>query len=197
MEKNKVSYEQLEAENKRLKTRLDTIEKSRQRFFSRSYSILSFFILGNGLKTAIKEAILEFNQQKHLSVDTISNLGAHIIRRLTRIGVVAFLIAITPSCLLYCQNNLLENQNRLIVNQNTRIEQQTYLQEAGRRSSLIFLMNNVLDKMDEELKSPVNKDRNLSDQLIGRIVALSKSLKPYKYLESDSLSMTVSPERGQ
>lgn len=102
--------------------------------------------------------------------------------------------------LLYNQNKLLTQQNLLLQNQNYRLDQQTYLQEADRRSSLIFLMGNLLDAMDRELKNDVGQPgvRDLSPQIIGRVVALSKSLRPYRYLESDSLvARELSPERGQ
>lgn len=93
---------------------------------------------------------------------------------------------------------LVYNQNKLFEHQNYRLDQQTYLQEAERRSSLIFLFSNILDKIDDELKSENNPDRKLSNQLIGRIIALSEAFKPYKYLEQDSLIIEeLSPERGQ
>lgn len=102
--------------------------------------------------------------------------------------------------LLYNQNKLLTQQNLLLQSQNYRLDQQTYLQEAERRSSLIFLMGNLLDAVDRELKSDIGEPgvRDLSPQIIGRVVALSKSLRPYRYLESDSLvARELSPERGQ
>jgi uncharacterized protein YjbI with pentapeptide repeats len=107
---------------------------------------------------------------------------------------------ILGTMLLYNQNKLLTQQNVLLQSQNYRLDQQTYLQEADRRSSLIFLMGNLLDAMDRELKNDVGRPgiRDLSPQIIGRVVALSKSLRPYRYLESDSLvSRELSPERGQ
>ncbi len=102
--------------------------------------------------------------------------------------------------LLFNQNKLLSRQNELLNRQNYRLDQQTYLQEAGRRSSLIFLMGNLLDAIDRELKSDVGRPgvRDLSPQIIGQIVALSNSLRPYRYLENDSLiDREISPERGQ
>jgi len=93
---------------------------------------------------------------------------------------------------------LVYNQNKLFEHQNHRLDQQTYLQEAERRSSLIFLFSNILDKIDDELKTETNQERELSNQLIGRIIALSEAFKPYKYLEQDSLIQgDLSPERGQ
>lgn len=102
--------------------------------------------------------------------------------------------------LLYNQNKLLTQQNELLSIQNVRLSQQTYLQEAERRSALILLMGNLLDALDGELKEDIGKKgvRDLSPQLIGRIIALSSGLKPYRYLESDSLiAQEISPERGQ
>jgi len=102
--------------------------------------------------------------------------------------------------LLFNQNKLLTRQNELLTRQNYRLDQQTYLQEAGRRSSLIFLMGNLLDAIDRELKSDVGRPgvRDLSPQIIGQIVALSTSLRPYRYLDNDSLiTREISPERGQ
>ncbi len=102
--------------------------------------------------------------------------------------------------LLYNQNKLLTQQNELLIRQNIRLDQQTYLQEAERRSALILLMGNLLDALDNELKEDFGQKnvRDLSPQLIGRIIALSSGLKPYRYLESDSLiAKEISPERGQ
>jgi Pentapeptide repeats (8 copies) len=102
--------------------------------------------------------------------------------------------------LIFNQNKLLNQQNALLAAQNIRLEQQTYLQEADRRGSLIFLMGNLLDAMDKELKSDVGQPgiRDLSPQVVGRVIALSKSLRPYRYLDGDSLiKRELSPERGQ
>lgn len=102
--------------------------------------------------------------------------------------------------LLYNQNKLLTQQNDLLIVQNIRLSQQTYLQEAERRSALILLMGNLLDALDDELKEDIGQKgvRDLSPQLIGRIIALSTGLKPYRYLENDSLiQKEISPERGQ
>ncbi|SHI44355.1 pentapeptide repeat-containing protein [Aquimarina spongiae] len=98
------------------------------------------------------------------------------------------------------QNKLLQSQNKLIQYQNMRISQQTHLFEAERVSSLVFLFNNIMDKIDEELKNPENISRQLSDQLCARIISLSRRLKPYKQLniEKGILDKKMySPERGQ
>lgn len=98
--------------------------------------------------------------------------------------------------LLGSQNSKFDFQNNLVTTQNRLIEIQNYLNEANRQSSLIFLFNNIMDKVNEELQENPN-ERKLSPQLIGRIVALANSFKPYRFLEEDSLSNLLSPERGQ
>lgn len=98
---------------------------------------------------------------------------------------------IIPICLTVLQTWYIYTQNR-------RIDQQTYLQEADRRASMAASIDEVLNKVDEELKDAKNKTRDLSPLLISRIIALSQSLKPYKYLEGDNLSdKLISIERGQ
>ena len=95
---------------------------------------------------------------------------------------------------------LLFVQNEKIEAQNVRLDQQTYLQEAERRSSLVFLFSNIMDAIDRELTTDVEKKgvRDLTPQLIGRIVSLSQRLKPYRYMNGDTLIYKpLSPERGQ
>ena len=43
--------------------------------------------------------------------------------------------------------------NVLLQDQNKKVEQQTYLLEADRRSSLVHLFSNVMDAVDKELKA--------------------------------------------
>ena len=128
-----------------------------------------------------------------------------IFARLRNVGLrflITVFIAIgglLGTILLYNQNQLLTSQNQLLNNQNEKIDNQILLDEASRRSSLNFLMANVLDKVDEELKEAENagKSRELSSQLIGRIISLSQSFQPYRYLDNGKmLRMPYSPERG-
>ena len=68
--------------------------------------------------------------------------------------------------------------------------------EATRNSSLVRLMANVLDLMDDELKA--NPRRILSDETIERVAALCYSFRPYTHPEGDSLgAKKLSPEKGQ
>jgi uncharacterized protein YjbI with pentapeptide repeats len=107
---------------------------------------------------------------------------------------------------------LVVNQNQLMKNQNTLIERQMALDEASRRSALVMLMSNIMDKVDDEIKDQKNElyknglskaevdtvKFSLSQSLIGQIAALSHSFKPYKYMEADTMiKWPLSPERGQ
>lgn len=116
------------------------------------------------------------------------------------ISAVSGLGFLVTTYILLNQNRLMEQQNELIAKQNKRLDQQTYLQEAERRSSLVFQLGNILDAIDREVKSDVgtNEIRDISSELIGRIISLSGLLRPYRYLENDSLIQeALSPERGQ
>ena len=99
---------------------------------------------------------------------------------------------------LYKQTDYIKNQNKLIENQNYSIQQQTFLIESGRRSSQVFIMGDVLSDVNKELNDETNTKRILSNTLVGRIISLSRAMKPYKFLEGDSLiKKALSPERGQ
>ncbi|WP_340198828.1 pentapeptide repeat-containing protein [Ascidiimonas sp. W6] len=98
--------------------------------------------------------------------------------------------------------------NDLFDQQNKFIEKQTFLEESTRRSALVFELSSILDEIDEELDliesksgytiSPGIIANFLSPRLQGRIIAISNSLKPYKYLnENGELTSPLSPERGQ
>jgi len=96
------------------------------------------------------------------------------------------------------QTVLFEKQTTLIESQNTLVQQQAFLSEAARRSSQTFIMGEVLSDLNKELENKNNKNRILSNTLTGRIISLSRSMKPYKYLINDTLiSSPLSPERGQ
>lgn len=130
--------------------------------------------------------------------------------------IVAIFVAIgglLGAILLYNQNQLLNGQNELLLSQNDKLDTQNLrlnlqnnLIEADRRSSLVFLMSNVLDRVDAEIalqrQSRVEKSDTvryrLSKPLISRIVALSRAFRPYRMFQGDTLSeKLVSPERGQ
>ena len=192
-------------ENLRLRAELEarktggTVSRSISRLFTSSSTRL---LAGKGLKRSVRRLIEELPGGK-VSKDTISEVTVHVIWRLTRIGMFAIIAAMGPllimivqTYILNRQNDKLEIQNQLLGRQNERLDQQINLEEGNRRSSLIFFMSNIMDRIDVEVKD--NPRRTLSDPLIGRIVSLSQALRPYRYLENDELTpRQLSPERGQ
>ncbi|MEM6721011.1 MAG: pentapeptide repeat-containing protein [Bacteroidota bacterium] len=105
------------------------------------------------------------------------------------------------------QTNIIQEQKSLLEEQNRKIEIQARLEDANRRNNLVFLMDNVLNRVADELKTTVDNDSSLSKPLLARIQALGLGLQPYKFInytlknssEKDSLGLTqlLSPERGQ
>jgi uncharacterized protein YjbI with pentapeptide repeats len=186
-----MEVEELKKENKKLKESLQKIENKRVAKINkkkRTFSFIGSLIAGKSLKDSIYDSINEFNQQRKVSLDTTSNLAASLIKRLTRIGVIALLIALLPTSLMIYQNNLLKKQNK-------KIQDQTYLSEASRRSAQMFIMGDVLSDINTER---TQGSKTLSGTLTGRIVSLSRAMKPYRYLLKDELiPETISPERGQ
>lgn len=91
-------------------------------------------------------------------------------------------------------------QNKYAKNQLLHLDQQTAnqleLMASTRKSNALILMNNLYDKINEELKN--SPDRKLSTPTIERIATLNHSFEPYRYLENGQLSEKKwSPERGQ
>jgi len=109
------------------------------------------------------------------------------------IAVFILIGGLVTSFMIYKQNQFFEAQTNT---QNNRIQEQSELMESIRKGNLIFLMNNLLNNINDELRNEANG--MLSDATIARIASFGHSLKPYKYLEGDSLSTRAfSPERGQ
>lgn len=116
------------------------------------------------------------------------------------IGIISLLI-------LNKQNSIIEQQTSILQEQNKKMEIQANLEDANRRNNLVFLMDNVLNRVYDELKDSMNIDSSLSKPLLARIQALGQGFKPYKFidyslkdsLKKDSLGLTklYSPERGQ
>lgn len=197
----------LQAENQHLRQELDLLKASKEAksntLMRRLASTSSRFFLGRGLRDSLNQLYEELPDR--VSKTTMADVTSYMFWRITRLGTFALMAAIVPimilmvqTTILGIQNEKLDYQNQLILNQNRRLDQQVQLDEGNRRSSFIFMMSNIMDKLDEELKNPGNQQRQLSDELVGRIVALSQALMPYRYLENDQLTARpLSPERGQ
>ena len=177
-------------ENTLLKAKLEKLDNKKTISNKRGiFKFVGTLIAGKNLKKSIYDSINEFNEQHRISIATTSNLIASLIRRITRIGVIGLLVAIMPTTLMFYQNNLLKIQNN-------KIETQTHLAEASRRSTQMFIMGEVLSDVNSELKN--NSSSRLSNTLAGRIIGLSRAMKPYRYMVGDKLiDEPISPERGQ
>lgn len=184
------TIDSLKQENAILKEKLEKLNNKQPHIKKRG--VLKFvgtLIAGKNLKRSIYNSINEFNEQRKISIETSSNLLASLIRRITRIGVVGLLLALLPTTLMFYQNSLLKIQN-------SKIETQTHLVEASRRSTQMFIMGEVLSDVNSELKN--NTSARLSNTLAGRIIGLSRAMKPYRYMDGDKLiDAPISPERGQ
>lgn len=115
-------------------------------------------------------------------------------------GLLGTILLFSQNLLIEQQTHRLDKQNELMEKQNERMDQQTYLQEADRRSALVFRMDNTWNEVDRELKNDLGRPgvRDLSPELITRIVTLCEMLRPYRYLEGGILSKgELSVERGQ
>jgi uncharacterized protein YjbI with pentapeptide repeats len=120
------------------------------------------------------------------------------IRTYTFIWILigAFIIsgAFFSSFIIHQQNELFET---ITKNQNKKIKEQSELIESSRRSNMVILLNEVLDKVEDDLKN--NSSRTLSENTIARIViAFNYTFIPYRYMEGENLSeKKLSPEKGQ
>ena len=196
---SKDQLEELLKENLLLRTELNFYKSKKsgkglfRNWIGRTSSNL---LVGKGLKRSVRQLYNEI-PEKNVTRDSLAEFTSQIILRITRIGFFAILTFAIPLLLLSIQTYILNNQNKLLQYQNTRLDQQINLEEGNRRSSLVFLMSNLMDKIGEEVKRPSNKGQ-LSEALISRIISLSQAFRPYRYLENDKLiDQPLSPERGQ
>ena len=106
------------------------------------------------------------------------------------------------------QNTKIDSQLNLMGVQNERLDLQNNLIEAQRRGSLVILMSNVLDQMNQEINNqkqqrglegkPDTLPYRLSQPLVGRIAGLSQGFLPYRIFQGDTLTdREYSLERGQ
>lgn len=203
-DENKNRLRELELENLRLRAELEarkagsTTTRTLGKMFTSSTSRI---IAGKRLKSSVKNLLNELPGQP--TKNSLADVLTHLVLRLTRIGTFAIFAALAPlfimlvqTYILDMQNEKLDKQNDLLGRQNSRLDQQINLEEGNRRSSLVFFMSNIMDRIEDELRN--NPGRQLSEPLIGRIVSLSQALRPYRYLENDKLTeRQLSPERGQ
>ena len=193
-----MDYSHLEEENKKLKAELAQIDSKKKAKWDKRAGLAkraSVLFLGKNLKNSITNLFTEIEEKRNISKEALSDLFAAIFMRITRIGFFLIITTLLPTLFILFQVYLLRTQNNLIKGQNNRLDQQTYLQEADRRSSMMLVLDQTMQQIISE---GYRNDGKLSGASKTRLIALSKVLKPYKYLnEKDSLTINmVSPERG-
>lgn len=180
-------------ENKALKKQLkqhsSDLKVKKRRFFKTSIRGIKFWA-GADLNTSFDRV---YEELPAVTKPAFAQLSASIVKRLTRVGFFAILFAVIPAFLLLIQTGILFQQNEKLEVQNNKIEQQVYLEEASRRNNLVFLMDNVLDIVHDELET----SPRLTTATIARIQSLMYGFRPYRFLENDKLTKPLSPEKGQ
>lgn len=200
-----------------------------RKFFGRDIDFESIKKDSQQTISIVSEKIVEYLPVEQQNKNNIKQFAPKLISFLLwsnyRNWVLGIMLTFITGCgglvvtiLTLNQNKLFKNQNQLLKTQNSKIEQQTQLAEASRRSSQMFIMGEVLSDVNKELREiqqhqnelqKQNQDitlkRVLSNTLVGRIISLSRAMKPYKYLQTDTtsnqnsfnLTKLISPERGQ
>ncbi len=211
----KKENEFLKKEIEGLKKRIHQWENTRENSKKRRKLLLEFgskFFAGQNLKRSILSSLEEIDKHKSIRKETLADLFANLIIRITRVGIFALIIGVFPILILLLQTYFLDiqndkldiqnvhirNQTELVKNQNDLINQQVQLSEAARRSAQVFILGDILSDMNEELEGKTLEKRVLSPTLVGRIISLSLVARPYKYIHNNKLlDRSLSPERGQ
>lgn len=150
---------------------------------------------------SLTEESLAVVQQLKGSIDSQRVVG-YGSRFLALMGLVSFM-GITVSFAIFVATFM---QVERLSTQNKLIETQNQLSEASRRASLITELTSILNEIDEEIdatgESKLESDSfRLTSRLEGRVVALSRTLRAYQFLDSDHdgglVELALSPERAQ
>jgi len=182
-----------------LQAKVDKFEKEariNQERKKKGERIISRLILGNDLRESVENFVEKV--PKDLDKKSVADLTYGILNRIIRTSFIRLILAVIPMILVVIQLCVLMHQNTILEQQTTGLENQLKSIEAERKSSYIFLVNNIMDKMDSEIKNGEDRKigRKLSIQTISRIAALSQTLKPYKYQNEEGKEKELSPERG-
>lgn len=189
-------FKALQAENAELRERLNKIDASRDKRKTTTIKFAKRFtgaFAGKWLRNSFLRLYKEI-PENNVKKETLADVSASLLWRLTRIGVLTLFFAILPTIILLFQTNLLLRQNRILSQQNVRLDQQTNLAEANRRGTVTLEMSNIMDQIDAES----NRTGIITRATKTRLISHVQALKPYKFLEDDQLiPSALSPERAQ
>ncbi len=128
------------------------------------------------------------------------------------VGVVGLLLTFHTNRIMDMQTQLLERQTQFIEQQSKQAEYQTALADAARRAGSSHELANVLSEIASEVANSSTNVASLDGEeikeaplikltpaLYSRIVALLRTLRPYRFLNSQGklIDKPLSPERGQ
>lgn len=178
----------LVAENEALRNEILQNRKKTHRKTENTKKTLAWswkLFAGKSLHNSFSQWFREFHSKdRKVSADTSANLLTAIVRRFVRVQLVSLLLLLFTLIPSFISIYILFKQNKLIQTQNSLVE-------ASRNSSYGFQLSSVFDEVDKS-------GGELNKNLIGRVIGLTQSLKPYKILEGDKLSeKTYSPEKTQ
>lgn len=185
MEENiQKELELLKIENQQLKNELNDGKELKSKARKKTFGFIWKVFAGKDLKSSFSKWFQEFHSEKKITPEASANLFTSLVKRFVRVRllhVILLLFSLLPSLVsLY-----------VLIKQNSLIKTQNSLVESTRKSSYGFQLANIFDAIDDQ-------GSNISNNLIGRIIGISHSLKPYKLLVDNKLSeKAYSPERAQ
>lgn len=160
-------------------------------FLTNHFSFLLGFIAGLVFFSLGVLIFLFYNKKSTISDSQTTNSIYPLVW--TLVFVLISIVGLVSSFFIYKKNESFKIQT---VFQQKQIEDNAQMIASIRNGNLVYLMSNVFDKIDDEIKD--NPKRTLSNETISRVIALSHFLTPYKSIQGDNLSgKKISPERGQ
>ncbi len=110
--------------------------------------------------------------------------------------LVALFIILAGIAIAFFSNNYNQQLANKIQQQDVTIAEQNKIIASVKQSNLVFQTSSLMADIKRELQG--KQSNKLSDEMLLRIVSLSKAFQPYRASEGDSLSdKSLSPERGQ
>ncbi|MCP4546843.1 MAG: pentapeptide repeat-containing protein [bacterium] len=158
--------------------------KSEHKFIGK---LTGLAVLGPGLAESIQNWIEARELANPLPAAETAAMGAAIVRRLIRIGLIGLLFALIIPLLAWQQNKLLDTQNALIITQNTylqkqietqqeQIRQQTLEAKRVRRTQLLSIVydtENCGDK-DRETNCPMRASVRAREEAVVAIIQFDR-----------------------
>ncbi len=205
-------------ENEQLRQQLDDREQGRKKKRKKAEQLGrsgARLLLGGRLKKSILQLYDEI-PSGDVRRETLAEVTANIIARLTRVGFVGLLFALLPAVMVIAQTILLSKQNRLIS------EQQKFQEEVSKQQNAIMeTQNNLILRQIKEAEEATQqtlfasrlanlkrlirdaadnrrkRNRELNGAAIAEMASFTKTLEPSELERGPNESQVeVSPEKG-